>query len=112
MHYNPAFVSLLLISVSRSVTVNQFNLHTVTVINVKTWVAPSIRNCWNTVKGNTAKSFYRGRLDLLLVVTFKIIEIAKLAGLTDAFAVRESLVAVETQTIFHRCTEAHKWKYS
>ena len=48
---------------------------------------------------DASESFRRGRLYLVTVERFEVVEIAQLAGLTHAFTTGESLMSVELETI-------------
>jgi hypothetical protein len=50
--------------------------------------------------------FDRRRLHNLLIKAFKIVNVAQLARLTDAFAARESFMPVESKGIIHVVKEA------
>ncbi len=50
--------------------------------------------------------FYRRRLHNLLIKAFKIVNVAQLARLTDAFAARESFMPIESKGVIHVVNEA------
>ena len=77
------------------------HLHALTVVNHKTWSTSRSRYFRHFIELYSSQSFYARRFDLLFVVTLKIVQIAKLTRLTNAFTADKSPMTVKAQTIFN-----------
>lgn len=75
------------------------DLHALAVVNNKAWSAARPRNLWHLVELYSCEPLHCRGFYLLFVIPLKVVQVAKLARLTDTFATDEALVPVETKAI-------------
>jgi hypothetical protein len=70
-------------------------------IHVKEGVASATREVWHVKKLDSLEAFEAGRLDLMTIKGFKVVEVPQLTWLTHSFATSEPLMSIEPEAVIH-----------
>jgi hypothetical protein len=103
---------LLVVRLSCGVDKRFDDIHAFAVKYLEEGDATSSAHIGNLVKLNSAQPLYRGRLDLLFVKGFEVVNVPKLARLTHSLAAGEATVAVKTKGVINVVEKSKEQEHS
>ena len=84
------------------------DLHSLAMVHIETWNATAPAHARDSFELNRSKALDRRRLNLSLVETFKVVNIAELARLRNTLPADKSSVPIEAKAIVYILAIAHK----